>query len=384
MVKNMNFFRFLTVLLIIGLFAVGCNLPIESQSSSLEEEQVVIQPSETSLPTAVPMATYTPTTVPVPDNTVSPTPEEELPGALSLANIHQISMTAFEQKENIRGIGWIISFNASIALLSGYELSVFNASDASLIRQIGIPAEYAIFDISPDGSLLACTDDYQRVLLLSTVDLSQVAVIEPDTFVSSANFNAEGTKIVIASNDILVAIEADTRTGDVIKVHSGFSTAAPVYSVVYSQYSDDLVWYSRGRVQIQNPISDLLSTDFRHEDWVNSFAISPDGEYLATGTAKSIEGVSSPGIQLWRIATGEDLGFIKTDYIPSSLFYSKDGTLLIGAVGTTLNFWDTSTGELIIEYSGHIDSIYTASLSPSGDAILTASTDGQTILWHLP
>lgn len=379
--------RLLIGSIIICIAVAGCGL-LEPEAQPTQAEIIIVE-TETPVPTTPPLVTYTPTNEPEADATLTPTAIKEVPNTgssepISIRNLDRVGMTVLDDKDSLEGITWATTPVESIGLLTGSELSFFDTTNAAKVSEIAIPEPYYVYDISPVGDLIACTDDYERILLLSTSNLEQQAIIIPETFVANAHFSYDGNKIIISSMDEMVAIEADTATGEILKIHSGFSTAAPVYDVVYSRYTNDLVWISRGRVQLQNPISEMLSPDFQHEDWVNAFSISPNGEYLAIATAKSTDTGYSAGIQIWRTTTGEALNFIPTEHIPSALFYSTDGSLLFGPDGFLLRFWDGITGESIQDMAGHIDMIYKASLSPSGDSILTASYDGQTILWHLP
>ena len=381
-------------LLSIGMILGGCNFPVYNQGST--QEEIVVIPSETptitsrptatdtSIPTSPPLATYTPTKEPSAEPSMTPRPPQDSGLPISIENFDLLQMTILKEIDNLRDVAWLENPVPSLAFLSESNVSFIASEDASPILQVDLPEEYYVFDISPIGNLIACTDDYERILLLSATNLEQRAVINPETFIANVHFDATGTRLIITSMEQMVAIEADALTGEIIKIHSGFSTAAPVYDAVFSRYTNDIIWYARGRIQLQNPINDRLSSDFRHEDWVNAFSISPDGEFLAVATAKSTSDGYSPGIQLWHTSTGEALSFIQTDNIASDLFYSADGSLLIANDGVVLKFWDTSTGELLKEMTGHIDAIYAVSLSPNGEKILTASTDGQVILWHLP
>lgn len=390
MKKKWYFIGVLIVAFLIGSCAL---LPAEENSPV---EEPILMASETPSITSPPLVTFTPTSTnePVIKNTATPEPTEvvetedpisqEASETISINNVTQLEMSILVEQEIVKDIAWMALPDASVALLSSDELSIIDSTNAIRINQITIPEEYDLFDISPVGNLIACTDDYERILLLSATTLEQISVIYPETFVANAHFNLDGTKLLISSMEEMIAIEADTMTGEILKIHTGFSTAAPVYDVVYSRNTNDLIWFARGRIQIQNPINDYLSTDFQHEDWVNAFSISPDGEFLAVATAKTLDNDYSAGVQLWHIATGEALDFLRTDNMSSALFYSNDGSLLIGTDGILLKFWDAYTGEMVHESAGHVDSIYKASLAPNGDAILTASYDGQTILWKLP
>ena len=378
------------------ILLTGCSIGMPTSETPFEEpvtadtatETPMATPvyTETSLPTAPPLATYTPTPEPtaIPSATPTQPPIVDLSGPFSIENITELKTTSLAAQENIRDIAWLNAPEPSIGYYFDGTLSIFDSNSSEPLLEIAVPEEYYVFDVSPIGNLIACTDDYERILILSATTLEQVAVVNPETYVANVHFDLSGTKMLITSMDVITAIEADALTGEILKSHSGFSTAAPVYDAVFDRYTDNIIWYARGRMQLQNPINDRLSSDFAHEEWINAFAISPDGEHLAVATAKTLEDDFSPGIQLWHTSTGMALDFLKTDNMPADLFYTVDGSLLIGTDGPKLKFWNATTGELIQETASHVEAIYKASLAPEGDAILTVSNDGQVVLWSLP
>jgi WD40 repeat protein len=151
---------------------------------------------------------------------------------------------------------------------------------------------------------------------------------------------------------------------------------------VYSHYTDD-IWYSRGTAQVQNRASQAMSSIFGHEDWIISFSIDPARQFLAIGTAKTTESGYEPGIQLWDLNAGSQGRFIASANLPIALFFASDGSVLIGTDGANLNVWDPNNGQLLQSFSGHLESIYRAVLSPDGRSVLTVSFDEQMILWQL-
>ena len=392
--KNLK--RVFVIFTVFSLATTGCSILLPTNQVPVEEPITAATdtpapteiPTETlpPLPTSPPLATYTPTDEPTAEPTITATqePESSVSGPLSIDNIDRLQMTLLAGQENIRDIAWFTSPQPSVGYYFEGSLTIISPATNEESLKVILPEEYYVFDISPTGNLIACTDDYERILLLSATTLEQVAEINPENFVSNAHFDLSGTKLLITSMDVITAIEANALTGEIIKSHAGFSTAAPVYDAVFDRYTENIIWFARGRMQLQNPINGRLSSDFAHEDWINAFAISPDGEHLAVATAKSFEDDFSAGIQLWHTSTSMALDFLQTDNMPVELFYTPDGSLLVGTDGPRLKFWNATTGELELEISNHVEAIYKASLSPEGDAILTVSNDGQVILWSLP
>mmetsp|Transcript_88963 Transcript_88963/g.272477 ORF Transcript_88963/g.272477 Transcript_88963/m.272477 type:complete len:123 (-) Transcript_88963:351-719(-) len=44
--------------------------------------------------------------------------------------------------------------------------------------------------------------------------------------------------------------------------------------------------------------------------------------------------------------------------------------------------WNASTGEILRNFTGHTGGVSSAVFSPTGDRVLTASTDGSAIMWN--
>lgn len=143
-------------------------------------------------------------------------------------------------------------------------------------------------------------------------------------------------------------------------------------------------------------------------------SISPNGKYIAFGTFD--------GVSLLNIETGDyldtfhagvvvsvsfswDCRFILISTIHNSKIYSIDTgecirTINIKNSQTSLSpngkyivttdrlednikLWETETGECIRIYQGHNDIVYTATFSPEGDHIVSASKDGSVRLWDV-
>ncbi|MEH2113141.1 NB-ARC domain-containing protein [Nostoc sp.] len=107
-------------------------------------------------------------------------------------------------------------------------------------------------------------------------------------------------------------------------------------------------------------------------------AFSPDGRLLATGDAEG-------GLRLWQVATGQliinfagHLGWVW------SVAFSPDGQLLASCSSDkTIRLWDVNTGKCLKTLSGHTSSIWSVAFSADGQ-ILASGGDEPTIrLWNV-
>ena len=68
--------------------------------------------------------------------------------------------------------------------------------------------------------------------------------------------------------------------------------------------------------------------------------------------------------------------------IVNSASYSPDGRKIVSAsVDKTIKIWDANTGSCLQTLTGHIDSVRSASYSPDGTKIVSASYDNTIKIW---
>jgi len=132
---------------------------------------------------------------------------------------------------------------------------------------------------------------------------------------------------------------------------------------------------------------------------VRSCAVSPDGSFIVTATVQ--------GLQLWRLPTGEFLSTLEgggladdndanggasgtrasppyLDTSPEALpcAVSADGSFVVGTgPGHAVRIWDTATGQLRAEFTGHTEPVTACAVSADGSLIVSASADGTVRLW---
>ena len=82
-----------------------------------------------------------------------------------------------------------------------------------------------------------------------------------------------------------------------------------------------------------------------HAGVIWSVAFSPDGKTLATGNANGT-------VQLWDVATGQQIAALRTTGAVYSVAFSPDGTMLAtGSYDGTAQLWDVATGRQIGAFS---------------------------------
>ena len=132
----------------------------------------------------------------------------------------------------------------------------------------------------------------------------------------------------------------------------------------------------RDTVRVWDPQSDNLLLGIDTESTALAVAISPDGEWLATG---HFDGTLS----LWQIAGETEVRKIEAHEGPiTNLTFSPDGSYLASSGGDgSLAIWDGRIENLIHRPEGHHEWIEGLVWSPDGLTVASSSRDGNVHLW---
>ena len=116
---------------------------------------------------------------------------------------------------------------------------------------------------------------------------------------------------------------------------------------------------------------------------VNRVAFSPDG--LQVAILKRRQGQEVYGVvQLWSVQTGRVRLTLGDDQQPAQgLVFGRDGSILIVARGSNIDFWDLKTAQRIRRLAGHAGRVNAVAISPRGNRLATASDDGTMKLWDV-
>ena len=111
---------------------------------------------------------------------------------------------------------------------------------------------------------------------------------------------------------------------------------------------------------------------------VNSVAISPDNQVLASGS-------DDKTIRLWNVETGEVIAtlFGHTNFVQSVAF-SPDGAILAsGSDDKMIKLWDLQTYQEICTLSAHSRAVKSVTFSPDGQFLASGSWDKTIKVWDL-
>jgi len=124
-------------------------------------------------------------------------------------------------------------------------------------------------------------------------------------------------------------------------------------------------------VQIRNAAMQPIGNPLHHDATVATFAFSPDGQRIATGSRDW-------QVRLWDANTGQPIGApLEHDAWIDSIDFSDDAhTIAVAAHDGSIRLWNVETGEPIGEPMWQDGWVTDVKFSPDGHIIATGGADG--------
>lgn len=122
----------------------------------------------------------------------------------------------------------------------------------------------------------------------------------------------------------------------------------------------------------------LINTLAGHKNYIWSLAISPDGEYIASSS-------DDYTMKIWELSTGKLINALKADNsIIRSVIFSPDGQYIIsGTEDKNIMIWKLNTGKLIKTLTGHYKLVNSVAVSPDQQHIVSGSSDKTIKIWEV-
>jgi WD40 repeat protein len=115
-----------------------------------------------------------------------------------------------------------------------------------------------------------------------------------------------------------------------------------------------------------------------HTSFVNSLAISPDGQILVSASADRT-------IKIWELAKGKELHTLRghTSFV-NYLTIGRDGQKLFsGGADNSIKIWNLTTGQAIGVLNGHTSFVNYLKISHDGQKLFSASADNTIKIWNI-
>jgi WD40 repeat protein len=143
------------------------------------------------------------------------------------------------------------------------------------------------------------------------------------------------------------------------------------YGIWKLLYTDNLNFLDYENISIAHNLNG-------HSSYVNTLAISPDGQTLVSGSADKT-------IKIWNLSTGQEIRTLTGHSNPvNSIVISPDGqTLVSGSADKTIKIWNLSTGKEIRTLTGHSNPVNTLAISSDWQTLVSGSADKTIKIWNL-
>ncbi|MRS01933.1 hypothetical protein EG832_01680 [bacterium] len=345
----------------------------------------VTPPVETTVPTE-PSFIITSTESPSPTVPSIPTPVE-----ISAKNVVSLGVVNRAPVNTIQQIKWA---NDGLSLAVSTQNTDVSGTQLFGVSVLAIPAltptnimstqDGRVADISSDGKMAALIS--LDMTSISLVDLSAgnavVLTVKPDFLVGNATFSPDGATLAVSKADEWKVVLYSTSDGSEVNTLTGFETAAPVYNAGFTQSPQWIVWHARATLQLQEIVDGNFGPTLDHQDFVTAYAMTHDGSMLASNV--STAGVNpGPAVTLWDAAGGNVLKTYGLTEPALCIDFSPNGTLLAMGVGSALQIWDVTSGDMLASLDGHAGQIIALAFSADGKFIATAGNDNQLFLWQV-
>ncbi|WP_238845190.1 WD40 repeat domain-containing protein [Nocardia terpenica] len=235
------------------------------------------------------------------------------------------------------------------------------------------PADSVTF--SPDGTHIATGDDFHQVHVWEVSSGRETASFATvQNTVEAVRFSLDGRRIVIAAADDTVSVW-DASTGQQIGLPF-VGHNKPVNSIAISPDGENIASGGDDKTLRFWTMSALPLLG--HQGDVLEVAFSPDGKRIAS--------VGPDGIRLWDASsrTQTNAPFTGHSGVVTSVAFSPDGRYLAtGGVDRTVRLWDAGSGVEVGEPIPSQSAIFAVAFSRDGHRIATGGVDATVRLWDV-
>jgi len=228
--------------------------------------------------------------------------------------------------------------------------------------------------ISSNGNFFATSGQTNTVRIWDTVAGRKISHINTEDELRQVSFSPDGRQLLTRVKSNLVElwdVPAGQKTAQMMPDEL-------VRHQLFSPTGKYLATQGKSVIQIWATSTGQEIMQLQNIEGVNEIMFSPDEKRLVTV-------VNNARVDIWDIITGSKTNTITMYYdqpwLHLGIVFSPDGSLLAIEKGTTIQIWDTTTGELISQLV-HKNSIVSFNFTSDGQSIVTTSYDGAQV-WEV-
>lgn len=331
--------------------------------------------------------------------------QQNIPSLMKKAHQGPVLALRVDSKANIVSIG------------SDKKISLMDSVAGTTAGELAVAVEPQVFALSSDGSFAVAADAKGR-LALADIKLSKTILNSTvPNGVAALAVRKDGT-VFAAGKDGFVSVI--TAAGGAKRQFLA-GKAGSIAVLLLDSAEKKLYTGGKGMLIKQWDVSTgrCQKTFMRQQNWVDSFAVSKDGQLVAIAQKdgeikifdadsgevvetlyghnepvramafsadgkKLVSGGHDKLVKVWDVASGSSKDLRGHKGWVQSVAFSPDGKVVAsGSFDSTVKVWDADTGEQMHDLTGHDAWVRDVAFSPDGKRLATCGDDKKIKIWNV-